>query len=90
MDIRQGLPASPGIAIGEVFLLEAEGVRIPEHFIAPQEAEHEVERLRAGMDAALEELHELAREVGARAGSKIGEIFVAHAGMLADESFREE
>jgi phosphotransferase system enzyme I (PtsI) len=90
MDIRRGIPVSPGIAIGEVFLLEAEGVRIPEHFIRPEEVNPEVERLTKAMDAALEELHALAEELRSRAGSNIAEIFVAHAGMLGDDSFRRE
>ncbi|MBS3761945.1 MAG: phosphoenolpyruvate--protein phosphotransferase [Planctomycetes bacterium] len=90
MDIRQGLPVSPGISIGQVFLLEAEGVRIPEHFISPDETDGEVKRLEKAFDEALEELHKLAGEVGSKAGAKIAEIFVAHAGMLGDEAFREE
>jgi len=90
MDIRRGIPVSPGIAIGEVFLLEAEGVRIPEHFIRPEEVNPEVERLTKAMGAALEELHALAEELRSRAGSNIAEIFVAHAGMLGDDSFRRE
>ena len=90
MDIRQGVPASPGITIGGVFLLEAEGVRIPKHFIAPAEVEQEVQRLENGFDRALDELEELADNVRDRAGAKIAEIFIAHAGMLKDESFREE
>ena len=90
MDIRQGIPASPGIAVGEVFLLEAEGARIPEHFLAPEETSREVERLKRALDEALEELHKFAGELRARAGSKIAEIFVAHAGMLSDQDFRQE
>ena len=90
MDIRQGVPASPGITIGGVFLLEAEGVRIPEHFIDPSEVEEEVERLSRAFTEALDELQDLADEVQEKAGAKIAEIFVAHAGMLGDESFREE
>ena len=89
MDIRQGIPASPGIAIGEAFLLEAEGARIPEHFISQEEAPGEIERLRKAMDEALEELHRLADEVKLKAGFKIAEIFVAHAGMVADEADRK-
>ena len=90
MDVRQGLPVSPGIAIGQVFLLEAEGVRITEHFISPEDADGEVERLRTVIDEALNELRTLADEVQAKAGSKIAEIFVAHAGMLSDEAFCRE
>ncbi len=90
MEIRRGIPVSPGIAIGEVFLLEAEGVRIHEHFIAERDVEQEVGRLQKAMDQALEELETLAGKVSSRAGSKIAEIFSAHAGMLKDEYFRPE
>ena len=90
MEILQGIPVSPGIAAGEVFLLEAEGVRIPDHFIEPDQAARELEHLRNAMEAANEELRQLAAELRKKAGSKIAEIFVAHAGMLNDESLSEE
>ncbi len=90
MEIKRGIPVSPGIAVGEVFLLEAEGVRIPEHFISEGDADAEVERLADAMDQALEELEHLADHVSSRAGSKIAEIFSAHAGMLKDDYFRRE
>ena len=45
MDIRRGTPVSPGIAVGEVFLLEGEGARIPEHFIPSSQVDSEVGRL---------------------------------------------
>lgn len=90
MEIKRGIPVSLGIAIGEVFLLEAEGVRIPEHFVADGQVDAEVERLRQAMDEALQELEELSRHVTEKAGSKIAEIFSAHAGMLQDEYFRKE
>jgi phosphotransferase system enzyme I (PtsI) len=70
--------------------MEAEGVRIPEHFVDPALVEQEVERLRRSFTEALAELKELADDLQERAGAKIAEIFVAHAGMLGDESFREE
>jgi phosphotransferase system enzyme I (PtsI) len=90
MDIKRGIPVSPGIAIGEVFLLEAEGVRIPEHFISQSRVESEIERLEKAMAQALAELEELAAKVTAKAGSTIAEIFNAHAGMLRDKYFRDE
>lgn len=90
MEIKRGIPVSPGTAIGEVFLLEAEGVRIPEHFIVAGRIEAEVRRLETAMNQALEELHQLSEQVSAKAGRTIAEIFSAHAGMLKDEHFRQE
>ncbi len=89
MEIKRGIPVSPGIAIGEVFLLEAEGVRIPEHFIAESQVDGEVKRLEKAMDQALAELVELAEKVSAKTGAAVAEIFSAHAGWLRDEYFRQ-
>ncbi len=90
MDIRQGIPVSTGITIGEVFLLEAEGVRIPLHFIPKKDVDRETARLEKAFENALAELKNLADDLSAKAGRKIAEIFFAHVGMLADESFRGE
>ncbi len=90
MEIKRGVAVSPGIAIAEVFLLEAEGVRIPEHFISAGQVEREVQRLETAMEQALGELEALARRVSDAAGATIAEIFSAHAGMLRDQYFREE
>jgi len=90
METRRGIPVSPGIAIGQAFLLEAEGVRISEHFITEGRIEGELHRLEAAMDEALEELDRLALQVSQKAGSTIAEIFSAHAAALRDEYFRRE
>ncbi len=90
MEIKRGIPVSPGIAIGEAFLLEAEGVRIPRHFISESQIESEVGRLEQAMAEARKELEDLSGHVTERAGSKIAEIFSAHADMLQDEYFRQE
>jgi len=90
MDVKRGIPVSPGIAIGEVFLLEAEGVRISEHFIAADEGESEAQRLEEAMQKALAELESLSKQVSEKAGSTIAEIFSGHAGWLRDEHFRAE
>ncbi|MGD2175099.1 MAG: phosphoenolpyruvate--protein phosphotransferase [Candidatus Brocadiaceae bacterium] len=90
MEIKRGIPVSLGIAMGPVFLMEAEGVRIPEHFITEGQVEGEVNRLKIAMGEALEELENLAEQVSRKAGAKIAEIFSAHAGILRDEYFREE
>jgi len=89
MEIKRGIPVSPGIAIGEVFLLEAEGVRIPEHFIGEGQVEDEVSRLGKAVAEAQAGLDNLAGQVSDKAGPTIAEIFRAHAGMLRDEYFRQ-
>ena len=90
MQTLQGIAGSPGIAIAEAFLLDVEGVRIPQHFIAEAQIEQETHRLNLAMEQAQHELKELAEHTSERAGAKIAEIFSAHAGMLSDEYFRQE
>ena len=89
MEVLKGIPVSPGIAIGQAFLLDSEGVRIPEHFIRDDQVEHEVSRLEWALDRGQQELEDLAAEFSQKASSSIGEIFMAHAGILNDKEFRE-
>jgi phosphotransferase system enzyme I (PtsI) len=90
MEIRHGTPVSHGIAIGQAFLMEAEGVRIPQHFIPEDQVEAERARFVRAMGCAQRELEALSKRVSKTAGRKIAEIFAAHAGMLKDEHFRRE
>ena len=87
MRVIEGIPVSPGIAIGEVFLLEAEGVRIPQRTVPAEKAEGEVKRLHVAVKEARGELDQLVTQVSERAGANIAEIFRAHAGMLGDKYF---
>ncbi len=44
MEIKRGIPVSPGISIAEVLVLDSEEIRIPQRFIPKTEVEAEVER----------------------------------------------
>ncbi len=91
MNILQGKPVSNGIVIGKAFLLESESIRIPANYITDEGyAQREMKRLRMAMDEVVEELHSFAGKIGQKTSAKIAEIFVGHAGMLEDESFRKE
>jgi len=90
MDITRGIAVSPGIAIGRVFQLEAEGVRIPAHFIADAQIEEEIGRCLEAIQHAQDELDGLAEHVTSAAGRSVAEIFTAHAAMLRDEYLQSE
>ena len=47
MEIRRGIPVSPGVAIGPVLVLDTEGVRIPHRTVPPDQVPAEIARLRA-------------------------------------------
>jgi len=90
MEIRKGIPASPGIAIREAFVLDAEGVRIARHSVSTDEVPGEVERLGRAFEKARQEVMDLSQSVSQSIDPQVGEILLAHVGMLQDANFRKE
>jgi len=88
--ILPGVSASPGIAIGKVFLMPEDRLKTESRPIAESQVPHEIARLRNAIAGTLEQL----RHDGARTEKKIGKdnarIFEFHRMMLADEYFLEE
>ncbi len=77
-----GIPASPGIAIGPVFLYQPQ---IPE--ISPQQAQdinHEWARLETAVQQAQAELQSVIKQMTAQVGAAKAEIFEAHRLILQD------
>lgn len=88
MEIRKGIPVSPGYAVGDAFLLDAEEVRIPKRQVRPDELEDEVGRFRAARDASVADLEESLRRKW-----KTGQglmIIQAHIAMLKDPTLAKE
>ena len=90
MQKLQGIAVSPGVVIGEAFVMDTEGYRIPRRFLSRDAVDEELQRLeRAFVGAALEiEGHRdaVARELG----KQYGAIFEAHLQMLRDAQLRAE
>ncbi|NQT18972.1 MAG: phosphoenolpyruvate--protein phosphotransferase, partial [Planctomycetes bacterium] len=72
MEIRKGIPVSPGIAIREAFVLDSEEATIRRREVAPEEVEKEVKRLNRGVADAVKEI----RASQKRAEAKIGKEYV--------------
>ena len=51
MEIKRGIPVSPGVAIGPALVLDTEGFRIPQRFIEGDRAEAEILRLHEALQA---------------------------------------
>ncbi|MDD5089136.1 MAG: phosphoenolpyruvate-utilizing N-terminal domain-containing protein, partial [bacterium] len=86
----RGIPASPGISIGQVHLLIAEQPQIAPRKIAPSEVASELARFERALDetrAAVEHSKERALAV---AGIAVGKIFDAHQMILDDAVFHEQ
>ncbi|MGH2567095.1 MAG: phosphoenolpyruvate-utilizing N-terminal domain-containing protein, partial [Bacteroidota bacterium] len=55
----KGIPASPGIAIGPVFLYEKQSPTIVEKSIAREDADREVARLEQAVERSQKELRKI-------------------------------
>ncbi len=88
--ILPGVSASPGIAIGRVFLMPEKRLETESRPIAEPQIPREIERLRNAIAGTLAQL----RRDGERTEKKIGKdnarIFEFHRMMLEDEYFLEE
>jgi phosphotransferase system enzyme I (PtsI) len=83
------MAVSPGIAIGPVMVLDPKGRRLPPRKIAADRVAAELDRLDEGLKAAHEEAEEAGVEARDRLGPQYGDILIAHARMISDETLRE-
>lgn len=86
----QGIPASSGVAIGPVFVLDDAGLHPPQRNVAPQAAAAEGVRLARAFEEVAGELRERGDAVAAELGEKYGAIFSAQAQMVSDPALAEE
>jgi phosphotransferase system enzyme I (PtsI) len=86
----QGIPVSPGVAIGPALVLDADGYRIPRCLVAAKDAENEYARLRNAVDAVSKHLEQNRLETAAVAGEYTGDIFAAQLQMLHDIHLQAE
>ncbi len=86
----QGIPVSPGVAIGPALVLDPHGYRIPRCLVAPADADREYARLRTAVDEVAKRLEANCLETSAVAGEQTGEIFAAQLQMLHDPRLHVE
>ncbi|MCO8123602.1 phosphoenolpyruvate--protein phosphotransferase [Stieleria sp. TO1_6] len=86
----QGIPVSPGVAIGPALVLDAAGYRIPRSLLAADEVDVEFARLRDAVDRVSTRLESNRLETAAVAGEHTGDIFAAQLQMLHDPRLQAE
>jgi len=84
-----GHPVARGIAIGRCHLVERNELDIDEYRIAAEEVEREIQRYRNAVEAAREQLEELAGRVIQSVGIGAGEIIQTHVQILGDSRLRD-
>ncbi len=84
MEIKRGIPVSPGVAIGPAFVVETEGTRIPHRTIKKSQIDQEIERLRKALREAVADAHANRDAISEKLGKQYGAIFAAHALLIED------
>src|SRR5262245_6436989 len=90
MELRRGIPVSPGVAIGPAMVLDTESYRIPQRFISRGAYPEEIARFQAALSAAAAEARDKQRIISEKVGDQYGAIFGAHALALGDSVLRSE
>ncbi len=88
METYTGIPVSPGVAIGEIYLLETEERSVPARPIKAEGADAEVARLDRALAQARADLNELRSASGM--GTEIDAIFSTHDMVLQDPTLHAE
>ncbi|MBA2965598.1 MULTISPECIES: phosphoenolpyruvate--protein phosphotransferase [Ramlibacter] len=86
-----GLPVARGIAIGRAVLM-ASRVDVAHYFVSPDQVEAEIERVRAGRNAVIDEIHRLQHTIvgmGKEAPHELSALLDVHLMLLQDEDLIE-
>lgn len=86
--VINGIPASPGVAIGKIFLYKENEIVINKDNIEDTEAEKT--RLLAGRDASKEQLLAIREKTAKKLGEDKASIFDGHITLLEDEDLFDE
>lgn len=90
MEIKKGIPASPGVVIKEAFVLDSEEFRIPRRYIKDEEVTGELERFHIALNKAREQIKSLQEVAAKKIGLEHALIFQVHLEMLQDKNLIEE
>ncbi len=90
MEIKRGIPVSPGVAIGPALVLDTELFRIPKRSIPEVSVQEEMDRLRKALAAAAAEARQNQDAVAEKLGRQYGAVFGAHALMIEDPTLAGE
>lgn len=89
MNVKKGINASPGVAIGPALLLDTEEYRIPRRVLQPSQVPDELRRFDAAIQASRDEVSQLSLAAKRKLGEKTAEIFSFHEAVIADPSLRK-
>jgi len=85
----EGIPVSPGVVIGRVFVMDDQRRRIARRTTPPEAVGAELERLEAALNQSREGLSRVYERAQREMGAEAAKIFRFHQGMLSDEALIE-
>ncbi len=86
----QGLPASPGIAVGRCWTVDRRRVRTPRRKVVAEEVEAELGRLEAAIELSVHQLDGVKAKMQAADGAEHLAILEVHRAMLRDPALVDE
>lgn len=86
----KGIPAAPGIAIGQAFLFDSTEFVIPQSKILDKDIPKEIARFEEALIKTRSEILEVQKKISKEMGSQHAEIFNAHLLVLEDRMLIEE
>jgi phosphotransferase system enzyme I (PtsI) len=89
MEILKGIPVSPGVVVGKVFVLDDPRRRVPRRTVAPAAVAEEHARLDRALDASTLDLTAMKEQTARDLGAEAAKIFAFHIGMLCDPSLTQ-
>jgi len=89
-EFLRGVPASPGICMGKVFLLDSEEITITRRHITPEQVPQEIARFEEALVKTRQEIVEIQHRIERELGGEHAEIFNAHLLVLEDRALLNE
>ena len=86
----RGIAASPGVAIGKIFLLDSEEASIPERKVSKDQVPDEIARFEDALIETRKEIKEIQQRIDRELGGEYADIFNAHLLVLEDRALIEE
>lgn len=90
MQVRSGIPVSPGVVVGPAVVLGSENFRIPRKYVNRDVVESEMVRFQTALDQVCRDIEEHEILVGEQLGSQYAAIFSAHLQMARDPRLLKE
>ena len=81
-----GLPVSKGIAIGRAVLVASSRIDVAHYYVAAEETDREIDRLRVARDAVADELVTMKRDLPPEAPAELSALLDVHLMLLHDDS----